>query len=324
MTSFMISRRLALAGAAGLGLAGAAQASGAFGGPVRIVVAFAAGSEPDILARRLAASMTKSLGTAVVVDNRPGANTVIAGTHVAQSAPSGTTILLTSSTTFAVLPHLYEMQRLPLEQFAPLSLLMRAQMALYCNPRLPVASVAELVAYLKAQPLPVHYAANRGAIGHLCGELLQQVTGVRLADVSFRGTTDAQQMMLRGDVRFGFDGVAAYIGMVKGGELRALGVTGDRPVPAMPDVPTFQAAGFPDIAVPYWYGMFAPAGTPRPVMDRLVAAIHEAQNGGMAAEQFKAQGAELEGNDPEQFAAMIVAERETWGRLIRRIGLRLE
>jgi tripartite-type tricarboxylate transporter receptor subunit TctC len=322
--AFSIPRRRLLAGTVGLGLTGQARADNSFNRPVRIVVSFAAGGEPDILARRLALSMAKSLGTSVVVDNRPGANTLIAAGHVAQSAPDGSTILLTSSTTFAVVPHLYETQKLSLEQFAPISLLMRAQMALYCNPRLPVASVADLVAYARAQPQPMLYAANRGAIGHLCGELLQQVTGIKLADVSYRGTTGAQQLLLRGDVPFGFDGVAAYIDMVKGGELRALGVTGDKRVPVMPGVPTFEETGFPDIAVPYWYGMFAPAQTPRPVVDRLVAAIHEAQQSGAGGEQFIAQGAQLEGNHPEDFASMIVTEREKWGQLIRRIGLRLE
>ncbi len=320
----MIPRRPLLAGMAGLGLAGTARAADYPNQPLRIVVSFAPGGEPDILARKLAQVMERSLGTSVVVDNRPGANTLIAANHVAQSRPDGYTVLLTSSTTFAVVPHLYETQRISLNQFAPLSLVMRAQMALYCNPRLPVQSVSELVEYARKQRQPMLYAANQGAIAHLCGELLQQQTGIKLSDVSYRGTTGAQQLLLRGDVPFGFDGVPAYIEMVKGKELRGLGVTGDKRVPVMPDVPTFAETGFPDIAVPYWYGLFAPAGTPRPIVDRLVAALHEAQQDRAATAQFIAQGAELLGNDPETFATMITTEREKWGQLIRRIGLRLD
>jgi tripartite-type tricarboxylate transporter receptor subunit TctC len=323
MVTCSVPRRYLLTGMASLGLASRARAQDFPSRPVRIVVSFAAGSEPDILARRLASAMEKNLGGPVVVDNRPGANTVIASTHVAQSRPDGYTILLTSSTTFSVLPHLYETQRAPLEQFSPLSLLLRAQMALYCNPRLPVRSVAELVAWVKAQPHAVPYGANLGAIGHLCGELLKQATGINLTDVSFRGTTDLQQMMMRGDIPFAFDGAAAYPELIKGGELRCLGVTGDRPVPYLPGAPNFRDTGFPDIAVPYWYGMFGPANMPRPVVDRLVAAIHAAQKSPEAAAQFYAQGAELIGNDPDTFSAMIVSERERWGSLIRRIGLRL-
>jgi tripartite-type tricarboxylate transporter receptor subunit TctC len=123
-------------------------------------------------------------------------------------------------------------------------------MALYCNPRLPVNSMAELVAWVKAQPHSVPYGANPGAIERLCGELLQQATGVNLIEVSFRGTTDLQQMMMRGDIAFAFDDVAAYPEQIKGGELRCLGVTGRKPVPFLSGAPIFRDTGFPDVAVP--------------------------------------------------------------------------
>jgi tripartite-type tricarboxylate transporter receptor subunit TctC len=163
---------------------------------------------------------------------------------------------------------------------------------------------------VKAQTHSVPYGANPGAIGHLCGELLQQATGVNLIDVSFRGTTDLQQMMMRGDIAFAFDGVAAYPELMKGGELRCLGVTGDKPVPFLSGAPNFRDTGFPDVAVPYWYGMFGPANMPHPVMNRLVAAIHEAQKSLEAGAQFFAHGAELTGNDPDSFSTMIVSERD--------------
>ncbi|MBE9606853.1 tripartite tricarboxylate transporter substrate binding protein [Acetobacteraceae bacterium H6797] len=319
-----MSRRQALAGAAALGLAGTARAEDFPSRPVRIVVAFAAGSEPDILARRLGASMERSLGVPVVIDNRPGANTVIAANHVAQSKPDGYTILLTSSTTFSTLPHLYRKPRIDTTQFAPLSLLMRAQMALYCNVKLPVKTAKELVDWAMAQTQPVPYAANPGAIGNLCGELMMQQTGLKLTDIPFSGTPVAQQLVMRGDVPFTFDGVAAYMELVRDNQIRALAVTGHQAVPGLPGIQTFAEAGYPDMAMPYWYGMFAPAATPKPIIDRLVSAIHDGQKNATSVEQFIRQGAELIGNNPDEFATMISTERDKWGALIKRINLQLD
>ena len=128
---------------------------------------------------------------------------------------------------------------------------------------------------------------------------------------------------MRGDVAITFDGLAAYISLVRSGDIRAIAVTGERRVPALPDVPTFAESGFPDIAQPYWYGLFAPAGIPEPVMHRIVSATHVALGEARLGEQMAAQGAELRGNSPAEFDAMIAEERERWGELIRRLGLRL-
>ena len=291
--------------------------------PIRIVVAFTAGSEPDILARALAPVMQAQLGQPVVVDNRVGASTVVAAEHVSQQRPDGYTLLLTSSSTFCVTPHLFANLPFRAEQFMPLTLLMRGQLALYTDPKLPVRTVAELVAHARALPQPMPYAANAGLVSHLSGERLKQETGIQLLDVSYRGTPAAQQMMMRGDVAMTFDGIAAYLGLVRNGDLRALAVTGERRIPALPQVPTFAEAGFPDVAQPYWYGLFAPAGLPAPVAARLVGATHAALAGAQFGEQMVAQGAELRGNQPAEFSAMIDSERERWGALIRRIGLRL-
>lgn len=291
--------------------------------PIRIVVSFTAGSEPDILARALAPVLQAQLGQPVVVDNRVGAASVVAAEHVSQQRPDGYTVLLTSSSTFCVTPHLFANLPFRVEQFQPLTLLMRGQLAMYCDPKLPVHTVAEMVAYARALPQPMPYAANVGLVAHLSGERLKQATGIELLDVSYRGTPAAQQMMIRGDVAMTFDGVAAYLGLVRNGDIRALAVTGERRIPALPEVPTFTEAGFPDVAQPYWYGLFAPAGVPEPVVRKLVGAVHVALAEARLGEQMTAQGAELRGNSPAEFSAMVAAERERWGALIRRIGLRL-
>lgn len=291
--------------------------------PIRIVVSFTAGSEPDILARALAPSLQATLGQPVVVDNRPGASSVVAAEHVSQQRPDGYTLLLTSSSTFCVTPHLFASLPFRVEQFQPLTLLMRGQLALYANPQLPMRTVADVVAYARSLPHPMPYAANVGMVAHLSGERLKQVAGIQMLDVAYRGTPAAQQLLMRGDVAITFDGLAAYMGLVRNGELRAIAVTGSRRVPAWPDVPTFDEEGFPDVAQPYWYGLFAPAGLPPEIAQRIVAATHTALAEARLGEQMTSQGAELRGNSPAEFSAMVTAERERWGELIRSIGLRL-
>jgi tripartite-type tricarboxylate transporter receptor subunit TctC len=293
--------------------------------PVRVVVAFGPGGEPDILIRAMAPALQAALGQPVVVDNRPGATTIIATEHVAQSRPDGYTLLLTSSTTFAVTPHLFEKLSYRLEQFAPVTQVMRAQLALYCNPKLPIRSVADLVDYARKQPNPITFATtNRGAVAHLSGEKMKQVAGIAMTDVPFRGSPAAAQALMRGDVDIGFDGVASYVSLVQSGEIRALAVTGDKRIDAMPGIPTFREAGFPDIAQPYWYGLFAPAGTPPPILEKVLAAVRAAASQSAVVSPMLAQGATLVGNDPAEFAQLLTSERDSWGALIRSIGLRLE
>jgi tripartite-type tricarboxylate transporter receptor subunit TctC len=318
-----MARRSFLAAPLVLTAVDAASAQGLSGRSIKLVVPFGAGSEPDILGRRLAAAMQDLLRQPVVVDNRAGANTTIAANHVAQSAPDGETLLLTSSTTFATLPNLYADPLIRIDQFMPMTMVMRAHMVLYCSTAVPANNVAEFIHYAKAQPQPILYGANLGAIGHLCGEMMKQKTGIQMTDVPYRSSLVLQQMLLRDDVQTGFDGVPAHAGLVADGKLRALGVTGDRHIPLLPGVPTLAEAGYPDIAIPYWYGLFAPKGTPQPIFDRLVDAVHRTQVAGKIGQQFEPQGAQIEGNSPAEFATMIASERETWGALIRSIGLKL-
>ena len=318
-----LTRRTILAAPLVMTGIGSASAQSLSGRSIRLVVSFGAGSEPDILARRLAAAMQDVLAQPVVVDNRPGANTAIAANHVAQSPPDGETLLLTSSTTFATLPNLYAEPQVRIEQFMPMTMIMRAHMVLYCSMAVPATTVAEFIQYAKAQPQPILYGANLGAIGHLCGEMMKQKTGIQMTDVPYRSSLVLQQMLLRDDVQTGFDGVPAHAGLVADGKLRALGVTGNQRVPLLPGTPTLAEAGYPDIAIPYWYGLFAPRGTPQPVFDRVVDAVHKTQAAGKIGKQFEPQGAQIEGNSPAEFATMIASERETWGALIRSIGLKL-
>jgi tripartite-type tricarboxylate transporter receptor subunit TctC len=316
-----IGRRLLLATPALLAAPGIARAQSR---SIRIVVPFAAGSEPDILGRRLAAAMQPILDQPVVVDNRIGGNTVIAGTHVAQARPDGETLLLTSSSTFATLPNLHANPPVRLDQFEVMTMAMRAHMVLYTSADVPAATIPELIAWANAQPEPIHYGANPGSIGHLCGEKMKRATGIRMTDVSYRGSLVLQQLMLRGDIKLAFDGVPAHAELVNAGRLKAFGITADRPAPMLPNVRPLAEQGFGNIALSYWYGIFAPKGTPQPVLERQIAAIHRAQRAEELLRQFSAQGAQLEGNTPAEFRRMIDSERESWGEVIRAIGLTLD
>ena len=326
MAPTAIRRRALAAGALGLALPGLARAQGTWPDrPVRLVVAFSPGGEPDILARAMQPGMQEVLGQPVVIDNRPGASTAIGAEHVAQARPDGHTLLLTSSSTFAVNPHL--VSRLPyrLEQFRPITQLMRAQLVLYANPRLPVRSLAELIEHARRQPHGITYATTlRGGVAHLAGERMKQITGLQMTDVPFRGSAAAAQALIRGDVDVGFDGLATYAGMVRAGEIRALAITGERRAEMMPEVPTFAEAGFPDLAQGYWYGLFAPAGTPDHAAARILEATRAGLRTAYASTQWGAMGATMEGIEPAAFQALLSSESERWGALIRQIGLRLE
>lgn len=326
MSTLHLGRRAFATGAVGLGLTRGASAQPAWPDrPVRLVVAFSPGGEPDILARAMQAGMQEVLGQPVVIDNRPGASTAIGAEHVAQARPDGYTLLLTSSSTFAVNPHL--VQRLPyrLEQFRPITQLMRAQLVLYANRQLPVRSLSELIEYARRQPHGVTYTITlRGGVAHLAGERMKQLTGLQMTDVPFRGSAAAAQALIRGDVDVGFDGLATYAGLVRSGEIRALAITGERRAEMIPDVPTFAEAGFPDLAQGYWYGLFAPAGTPDHVAARILEATRAGLRTAYASTQWGAMGATMEGIEPAAFQALLTSESDRWGALIRQIGLRLE
>ena len=326
MTGTAIGRR-ALGGAAlGLALSSRGRAQGSWPDrPVRIVVAFSPGGEPDILVRGMQPIMQEALAQPVVIDNRPGGSTQIGAEHVAQARPDGYTLLLTSSTTFAVNPHLRPDVPYRLAQFRPITQVMRARLALFCNPRLPVRSLAELIEYAKRQPHGITYTTTlRGGVAHLAGERMKQMTGLQMTDVPFRASTAAAQAIIRDDVDVGFDGLATYLGLLRSGEIRALAVTGERRTEALPDVPTFAEAGFPDLAQGYWYGLFAPAGTPDALVARILGATRTALRNEALRAMWAAQGATLEGIDPTEFERLLASESERWGALIRSIGLRLE
>jgi tripartite-type tricarboxylate transporter receptor subunit TctC len=315
-------RRGVMGAMAALALTGRAWAQGR---PVRLVVPYGPGGGPDVFARRLAQGLAARLGSPVVVDNRPGATTMLGTEHVAVAAPDGLTLLMGTSTTFAANPHLFRRVGYSIAQFQPITLLIRTRLALYANPDLPADDMAGVVALAKAAPQPLNYGVTaRGNSTHLTGEALKLAAGIELVDVPYRTTGSMQQGIIRNDIPLAIDGIPAWLGLTRERRVKVIGVTGDSRVGALPETPTFAESGLRDLGHQHWYGLLAPAGLPAPVLARL----HEATLATMADaelwQNLTHEGATIETNTPERFAALIAEETETWGRIIRRIGLSLE
>lgn len=319
----MQARRRVLLGA--LATAAITGPAAAQGRPVRLVVPYSAGSGPDIFARRLAQGMAPRLGSAVVVDNRSGATTMLGAEHVAASAPDGLTLFMGTSTTFAANPHLFSRINYRIEQFQPISLLIRTRLALYASPNLAANDMPGVIAQAKAARQPLHYGiTGRGNSTHLTGEALKIAAGIDLIDVPYRGTPMMQQGIMRGDLALAIDGIPAWLSLVQERRAKVIAVTGDARVPALPDTPTFAESGVRDIGHQHWYGLLAPAGLPAPVLAHLHAATIGTMGDAELWQNLTHEGATIETNTPESFGALIAEETETWGRIIRRIGLSLE
>lgn len=321
--AFHIRRRAVLGMAAALAASRPVRAQQ--GRPIRLVVPYAAGSGPDLFARQFAQGLAARLDTAVVVDNRGGATTIIGAEHVAASPPDGHTLFMGTSTTFLTNPYLFRRLPYDLSKFQPISLLIRTRLALYANAELPANDMAGVVALAKAAPSPLHYGiTGRGNSTHLTGEALQIAAGINLVDVPYRGTGPMQQGLMRNDIPLAIDGIPAWLGLVGERRVRVVAVTGDSRVAALPRTPTFTEAGLSDLGRQHWYGLFTPAGIPAPMLARLNAATVATMQEGALWQNLTHEGAIIETNTPAQFTAMIAEEKEIWGTIIRRVGITLE
>jgi len=293
--------------------------------PVRLVVPYSAGSGPDLFARQFAQGLAVRLDAPVVVDNRGGATTIIGAEYVASAPADGTTIFMGTSTTFLTNPFLFRRLPYDLSKFQPISLLIRTRLALYANTALPANDLAGVIALAKAARQPLQYGiTGRGNSTHLTGEALQIAAGISLVDVPYRGTGAMQQGVIRNDIPLAIDGIPAWLGLVGERRAKVIAVTGETRVGALPDTPTFVEAGLRDLGRQHWYGLFAPAGVPAPVLDRLHAAAVATMQDGPLWQSLVHEGAVIETNTPQAFTAMIGEEKDIWGAIIRRVGITLE
>jgi tripartite-type tricarboxylate transporter receptor subunit TctC len=292
--------------------------------PVRIVVPFPPGGTTDIVARAIGVELQRMWQHAVVIENRPGAGGNIGADLVAKSAPDGYTLLMGTVGTHAINAALFaqsgaEMPFDPVKDFVPITLTAGVPNVMVINPKLPVNTIAEFIAYAKARPGQLNMASSgNGTSIHLSGELFKTVTGVYMVHFPYRGSAPAVTDLIAGNMNVMFDNLPSALPHIKSGRLKALAVTSRTRSPALPEVPTIEeAAGLKGFDASSWFGLFAPAGTPRAIVDKIQSDVARALALPEVRERFVAQGADPGGNTPEQFAAFIRAETDKWTRVVK-------
>ena len=302
--------------------AGSVRAQLAPSQPIKIVVGVPAGGLGDLAARVLAQRLSEN-GHPAIVENRLGGNGIVATDAVAKSRPDGYTLIMGNHSTLAILPHLIKIGYDPEKDFAPITLMLAAPNVVIVKPTLPVTSMQELVAYGKANRL-TNATQGIGASGHLIGEQFKQLTGVGLIHVHYRGAALALQDVVAGHVDMMFDVVALTREHASSGQVRALAVLSAQRSPVLPDVPTSAEVGFAALEGGAWFGLMAPAGTPRAIVDWLNAESRKAFEAPEVRQRMTKQGLQLPLGTPEEFAATIATESKRWREVIQRGGIKLE
>ena len=294
--------------------------------PIRFVVPYPAGGPLDTVARLLAQKVGESVKQPVVVDNKPGAGGNIGADIVAKSPPDGYTILMGAVATHAINPTLYaSIPYDPVRDFTPVTQVASTPNVLVVNPAVPAHDVKGFIAHAKANPGRLNFGSgSTGSAGHLAGELFNAQAGVKMTHVPYKGAAPAMQDLLGGRIELMFDNLASALAQVKAGKVRALAVTTAQRSKLAPDLPTIAESGLPDFDISTWFGVFAPAGVPRDVVERLHAEFTRALAAPDVREKMLALGAEPVGNRPEEFAAYIRREAEKYARVIKASGARVD
>ena len=292
--------------------------------PIRLIVPLAASGGMDTTARGISQPLSERLGQIIVVDNRAGAGGSIGAELAARADPDGHTLLMASAS-FVVHPLLYRARYDPLRDFVPISQVSRQPYVLIVHPSVPAASVRELVAYAKANPGRLNYAsAGNGSLIHLTTELFKSATGIDIIHVPYKGMGATYADMLAGRIQTAFPSIISVLPHLKTGKLRALGVTSRARAPALPDTPTLQEAGVPGFDVTQWYGVLAPAKTPRTLTSMLQKEIAVVLQQPEVVRRMSGEGSEPVGSTPAEFGAHIKAEIKKWGDVIRQAKIRAD
>ncbi|HET9405163.1 MAG TPA: tripartite tricarboxylate transporter substrate binding protein [Burkholderiales bacterium] len=292
--------------------------------PIRFLIGFPPGGTNDILARALAPKLSESLGQQVVVENRGGASTAIATELAARSAPDGYTIIL-NAPGHATNPALKKLPFDSVKDFAFITLLAESQNLLTVHRSLPVTSVKSLIAISKQRPGDINYGTSGiGTTPHMSAELFQFMTGVKWVHIPYKGSGLGLTALLSGEVSLYFANIPSVIRHVQAGKLRPIALSGPRRSAAAPGIPTVAESGIPGFAVTSWFGVAAPARTPRPIVDRLNSEIVRALNTPDLRERLLGMGADPVGNSPEQYTAFVQNEIAKWARVIKAAGIKGE
>ncbi|MES2631877.1 MAG: tripartite tricarboxylate transporter substrate binding protein [Pseudomonadota bacterium] len=292
--------------------------------PVRLIVAFAPGGSTDGLARIVAQKLSESLGQQVVVDNKPGGNTIIGSEALTKAPKDGYTLLL-ATVDHSVVPQLQTTPYDPVKDFAAIGGISYTQLLLVANPAFAANNVQELVALAKSRPGQLNVAtAGSGGVQHLTGEMLATLTGTKLEHIPYRGGGPAIADVMGGQVQLYFAIPISAITHVNGGKLKAIAITGTARNEALPAVPTFAEAGVPGLDVKTWYGLFAPAGTPRPILDRLSAELNKVLATPDMKDRLRALGMDAMPMGPDEFGGFVKGEVAKWGQVIKAANVKIE
>ncbi|MES2051093.1 MAG: tripartite tricarboxylate transporter substrate binding protein [Pseudomonadota bacterium] len=287
--------------------------------PIHIVVPFTPGGSTDILARSIGLELTKAWGQPVIIDNIPGAGGSVGADKVAKALPDGYTLLMGHIGTLAVNPSLYPaLPYDPVKSFAPVAWVARVPNVLVVNPQVKASSVKELVALAKAHPGQLNYGSGgNGSAANLATEYFKLQTGASIVHIPYRGTAPAVTDLMGGQIQVLFTGAPAVLGQIKNGQLRALAVSSPQRLAALPDLPTVAETGYKDFEADQWYGVVAPAGTPREIVAKLNAQINQSLGSPELKTRLTSEGAIATPTTPEAFGQLIAREIARWKPVIQ-------
>ncbi|MDB5925566.1 MAG: hypothetical protein JWN13_4502 [Betaproteobacteria bacterium] len=293
--------------------------------PVRLIIAYAAGGGTDTVGRVFAQKLSEGLGRQVIVDNRPGANGNIATEVAVKSQPDGYTMIMGNIGPIGVNPHLYKLAFDPLRDLAPVTLIATAPLLVVVHPSLPVNSLKELIALAKREPGKLSYSsAGVGSSNHLAGALFNIEAGVDVVHIPYKGAAPALTDLIAGQVQLSFQTLPSVGGNVKSKRLKPLAVTSARRASTYPEVPTAAEAGLKGFEVSAWYSILVPAGTPRPIIERLNGEILKALKQKDVVDRLQTEGAEVAGTSPEEFGEFMRRETAKWGRVVKLSGMKAD
>ncbi len=291
---------------------------------IRLIVPYGPGSSTDNVARIYGQKLVDAWGQQVIVDNRPGANTVIGSEALVKAPPDGHTILLVANT-HVINPLLTKLPYDPVRDFAPVAITGYVPNMLTVHPSLPVNTLQEFIAYAKARPGQLSFStAGGGGLGHLSGELFNKMAGVKMLHVPYKGGAAAVTDLVGGQVQLTFSSMAAVMPQLKAGKLKGLAISGKARHPSLPEMPTFAEGGMPSFESTNWYGIFVPTATPRDIINTLGAEFVRIQGMPDTREKMAVQGVDLLPGGPEQFAALIKADLEKFAQIVKSANIRLE
>lgn len=290
--------------------------------PIRLIVPFAPGGGTDLLARAVSDRLTQVLGVSVIIDNRAGAGSTIGTAMAARAAPDGYTYLFTSAS-YTFSPNFYrDLPYDPIKDFKPITMFGSLPNVLVVHPSMPVKSVKELLALARKRPGEIHYgSAGRGSNVHLTTELFLYMAGIKMTQVPYKGMGPAQIGLVSGEVQVLMPAFQSIYPFVKSGQVRALAVSTKQRSPLLPELPTIDEAGVPGYDKSAWFGLFAPAGVPEPVISRMYQAVAKVLTDPEIVKRLAAEGAVARGQPPAEFDAFVREELVAWAKLIREMKL---